>query len=68
MLGVAVEALEEIDEAVLRQQLDVFRKHGEERPHEEGGDGFRAVAGFFQRSGEAPEARCDLAGDAGAAA
>jgi hypothetical protein len=67
LVGVAVEALEQVDEAVLRQQLDVFRKHGEERAHEEGGDGFRAVAALFQRSGEASEALRDLAGDAGAA-
>ena len=63
-----MEALEQVHEAVLRQQLDVFREHGEERPHEEGGDGFRAVAALFQRSGEASEALRDLAGDAGAAA
>ena len=68
LVGVAVKALEQVHEAVLGQQLDVLRKHGEERTHEEGGDGFGAVAGSFQRSGEAAEAPRDIAGDAGAAA
>ena len=58
--------LSRVDEAVLRQQLDVFCEHREERAHEEGGNGFGAVAAFFQRSGEQSQALCDLAGDAGA--
>ena len=48
-------------EPLLRQQADIFRKHGEEAAHEE----FRDLLGVvlaFQAAGDAGEALCDVAG------
>jgi hypothetical protein len=65
---VAIQAFEEVDEAVLGEQFHVLGEHRKKRAHEEGGDGFGAVTGAFQRLGEEAQTLGNFARDAGAAA
>ncbi len=64
----AAAAFEELAEAFGGEQLHILGEHGEERAHEEGGDGLRRMAGALQQLREAAELFGDLAGDAGGAA
>jgi hypothetical protein len=64
----AAAGFEELEEAVLREQLDILGEHGEERAHEEGGDRLGAMSGALEQLGEAAEFLRDGAGDLGGAA
>ena len=63
LLGVAVQAFEELEKTVFGQQLHVFREHGEERPHQERGDHLSAVLARFEGLSQAAELFGNLAGD-----
>ena len=63
--GLAVQALEQLGEAALGEQADVFGEHGEQRPHEKAGDVLGAVPAGFKRFGEGRQLVGDLAGDPG---
>ena len=42
------QALQEAGEGVAAQQIDIFGKHREQATHQETGNDFRRVSGFFQ--------------------
>ena len=63
--GVFIDFLEEFEKAMLRQEPDVLRKHGEETALEKDRDDFGIVLFRFERFRELREPVRDVAGDLG---
>jgi len=63
--GVLLAFLQQGFEALGGQQAHIFREHGEERAHQEAGDGVRWLPAGLQTLGKQGKLGGDLAGDAG---
>ncbi len=64
-VGGVLEAFEEGGEGVVGDEVDIFCEESEQDAHEEVGDGFGVMAGFFERFGKFGEGGGDFSRDFG---